>query len=155
MAKERKSWFFHQREQYGSCWIDRQKPDDLIRNSERILTDIAYGNIGDMNSDNFKDLCHLGLVNALSCFCEKRMNIFTSLNKCVEVYRNYLTNNNSSDTNVELYAISSNVYNCMCCYTYAYNFLTSYINTGDITYMINFCNLMQDYKNWIVPSRFM
>lgn len=153
--REHKTWFFYQREQYGSGWIDRQKPDELIKNCERVLSDIAYGNFGDMNSDNFRDLCHPGMINALMSFCRKRMSTFTVINTAIENYRNYLVQNNSADANTEFYTVYNNIYNCMYCYRLAYDFLTAYANSNDLTYIINFCNLIQDYRNWISPNKFM
>lgn len=152
MARE--NVFQKKRKERGSNWVNEIKPDELIRMSENILTDISYGNLSS-NEDKW-NLVSEPVQDALISFCTNRRNNLSYVVKCMDEYRNTQTALFNGGDNALYSAIWYNVYNSYVLYASLVQLLESYKATKDPTCMINLYSLVsnQKYKNLIIPNRF-
>lgn len=157
MAQE--TFFMRQKRERGTNWVNEIKPNDLFKNCEKILTDVAYGKIND--NDNLYYLYSDIVVLKLIEFCEWRLSTFDYIMGIIDEKRNAV---NMTDTayaeylaaqNIKTANVYVNIHNCWYFYTMIRKNLKDFYDTKDSTFMIVFSNLCNKYSNWICPNRFM
>lgn len=150
MARE--SIFARKRKERGKEWYNELKPDELIRMSENILTDIAYGNLSSVQ-DKW-DLVNDCVIESLIAFCSTRCNNLAYICRCMKFYRDCQSNLGGGD-NI-LYANNwDNIYNSYQLYHYLCEYLTQYKRDKAATLMVNVYSLCANFKNYINPNRFL
>lgn len=162
MARE--SIFTRKRKERGKNWFNELKPDELIRMSENILTDLSYGNLS--NNDKW-DLVQESVLDGLIAFCKARVRNIEYPVRCMDFYRQQQAMLNGGD-NVIYSPIWENMLGCYRFYSSVLGYLEAYKASGkavdaqgnfigynDRTCMINIISLCANNKNLISPNRFL
>ena len=150
MAKE--SIFARKKRENGANWVNEIKPAELIKMSEKILSDISYGNMSS-NEDKWY-LVSEPVLNALIAFCTNRCNNLGYIVRCIDEYRNTQTAFFNNGDNAMYDVVWENVYNSYVFYATAKQLLETYRVTYDPTCMIKLYSDASKYKNVIMPNRF-
>lgn len=174
---KRKNWFSQQRERFGDNWLSRVSNDDIRNNCQRILSDMARGNL---TLDNEKDICDLvaddRVISILKDYSGIKMSEFMEINKSLnimtEVFSSQLVaalRNQGHCVSVELEtAITNNLISyrttntdatvyrtqkILEIYADVYNSLEAFMVSKDMTFMIRLQQNLRNYRNFIDLNR--
>jgi hypothetical protein len=144
----RDSIFTRKRKEKGKEWLKVTNPNELIKMSENILSDIAYGNL---SSDEDKwNLVDPVVLQSLLEFCKTRAQNLYYIAIAMQKYRDTAeeADNASHSIIFDNTCKSLEIYNtCLTC-------IDGYMKTGDKSYMINLYARLGELKNYINPSKF-
>jgi len=146
MARE--SVFSRKRKEKGKDWLKVTNPNELIKMSESILSDIAYGNLSS-NEDKWTMVDPI-VQNAILSFASERVKNLYYLANSMHEHRAKSTEQENVLNSVLFENImkSYDAYNCVV------SCLNGYLQTQNPTYMINMYAKLSELKNYICPGRF-
>ena len=153
----RQTVFQRWKSERGQDWPNKLNPDEIIRMSENILQDIAYGRLYS-NEDKWF-LVSEPVINALISFCDSRCRNLEYLVRCMQQYRDIQTQYFNNGDNAVYSYMWENVSGSYALYSNIKYYLEQYKLTGDPTCMIGLYSLFDESKhkgakNLIFPNRY-
>jgi hypothetical protein len=146
MARE--SIFARKRKEKGKEWLKVTNPNELLRMSENILSDIAYGNLSS-TEDKWTIVDPLVLQSLLE-YCNTRAQNLYYIAMAMQKYRETA----SEADNVSHSVLFDNVCKSLELYNTCLTCIDGYIKSQDKSFMINLYARLAELKNFISPTKF-